>query len=150
MPTVDQLRRGADVRLTKKNTIRVSPLKVAPKTSAKQPTEKPTKRAADQSKKPAADDQSIDPTNIVYEFEFNTAGRLIERRILDVKADKLLARTRIAQEGTVLYETFIGNPQTHEVKLVRSVKSKAPRLVPKTKGLVVLPMPFRTSSVARR
>jgi hypothetical protein len=142
VPTVDELSQGADIKLVGKNVIRVCPLK--PQNKSKKANK------AGETKEQKQPEDSNDVLDIVFEFVFNKSGRLSERRVLNSKTSRVLARLQISDDGRVRFETLInGKMKSHERKLARQLNAKEPRLTLKAsdkKELVVLPLPFRSAS----
>ncbi len=84
------------------------------------------------------------PHQIAVELVFAEDGRLSETRVIDLTANKRLAKQTFAADGTIRQFDF-------EDKLISETNyerqpSEAPNLVPATKDLVVLPLPYRSAA----
>ncbi|HLQ45945.1 MAG TPA: hypothetical protein VK137_14495, partial [Planctomycetaceae bacterium] len=116
VPSADDLSVDADVKAIGERTIRVTRLKR---------DEPPTPQ-------------------IAFDLIFAEDGRLRESRVIDIAANKVLARQTVAADGMV--RVFDA-----EDKLVGEVKYErqpveSPNLVPTTNDLVVLPLPYRSAA----
>ncbi|MBC7821210.1 MAG: hypothetical protein IAG10_30350, partial [Planctomycetaceae bacterium] len=84
------------------------------------------------------------PHQIAVELVFGEDGRLGETRVIDITANKRLAKQTFSADGTIrLFDA--------EDKLIGEAKYErqpieAPSLVPATKDLVVLPLPYRSAA----
>lgn len=132
VPSADDLSVGANIKAIGERTIRITGLK--PEVDAAKPVV--------DAKSPKAD--SPKPHQVAIDLVFAEEGRLIETRVVDVTEGKLLARQTIAADGTV---RVLGTKEQllAEVRYERQA-AQAPNLVPQTDGLVVLPLPYRSST----
>jgi tetratricopeptide (TPR) repeat protein len=146
LPTADELSRGADIKLVGQNVVRVCPLK--PKGESKKAKVEGTTEI-DATEEADSDEVQAEPIEFVFEFVFNKSGRLSERRVLNSKTNKVLARLKIADDGTLLSQNLVDDKiKSQEHKLARTLNAKEPRLgltAAQKKTLVVLQLPFRTT-----
>jgi ferric-dicitrate binding protein FerR (iron transport regulator) len=119
-PPADDLALGCDVLLTDKNTVAVVPIGA--------------KEAKDADGKPQP--------YVQLEMVFKD-GRLAERRLSEMPSGKLLARQTYSADGQVT--NLDGNGKVVDKRTFALAKADAPSMEV-DKDLVVLPLPFRTSS----
>ncbi|MFO1044131.1 MAG: VIT and VWA domain-containing protein [Planctomycetaceae bacterium] len=134
VPAAEDMAVGADVKLVGPRTIRVSTRKTGSLPDGdKALSVKSNKTVHKQNERQR-----------VIELLFAESGELAESRVVDLESKKVLKKQTIASDGTVrLYDTddqLISDRQY----VRRSVE--APALVPDTTNLVVLPLPYRSSS----
>jgi tetratricopeptide (TPR) repeat protein len=121
VPAADDLARGADVLLVDKGVVAV--------------------QARDADKLRDADDQPV--PFVQLQMVFGGDGRLIERRLVRLPGQHLLWRQCYDADGTVREVDAASDKVTAQARFALA-KASAPALTPKTGGLVVVPMPFRT------
>jgi tetratricopeptide (TPR) repeat protein len=124
---VDELARGADVRLVDKRTVAVIPH--LPEDTA----------SGERSSRQVDSDPQV-----AMHLIFGSGGRLIERRLIERPSNKTLARTTFNKLGRVRMFDADGK-RIAEDDLQRST-AEAPDLKPETDGLVMLRLPYRTAS----
>jgi hypothetical protein len=118
LPRVEDLARGADLKMIDKSTVAIVPHITAKK---------------------AAKDK--EPTTYQLRLVFED-GRLIERQLVQLPKDKILIR-QVCQAGGVVW---LLDEKGKELDAVRGqlAPAEAPSLTPSTKDLVVLALPYRT------
>lgn len=141
VPAADDLVIGADVTVIGERTIRITSLK-DDKPAAK-PAAMPQPQPAQAASPSTTEPSKASPRQVAVELVFAESGSLIESRVIDVAAGKLLAKQTIAADGTVRVFDAAGKLLS-EVRYERQ-PAGAPSLVPATKDLVVLPLPYRSS-----
>ena len=119
VPSADDLSIEADIKLVAERTIRITRIK----TDADAPAAKPL---------------------LAIELVFAESGRLAESRVIDLTAIQVLARQVIAADGLVQKLDGAGK-LIGETRYERQA-TDAPNLVPAISGLVILPMPYRSST----
>ncbi|MEK6260894.1 MAG: VIT domain-containing protein [Planctomycetota bacterium] len=131
VPAVDDLSVEADVKSVGERTIRITRMK----------REEPAAlvAAASEKVKPAPA-----PHQIAVELVFAEDGRLSVLRVIDITANKVLAKQTFSADGTVRLldadDKLIGEVQYERQPV------EAPNLVPVVKDLVVLPLPYRSAA----
>lgn len=134
VPAADDLAVGADVKVVGPRTIRITPRQVdslpqgnaVPSVKTDKPADKATVR------------------RLAIELVFAKSGELNESRVVDLASKKVLRKLTISTDGVVrLYD--VENQLISERKYLRK-PVEAPGLVPDTTNLVVLPLPYRSSS----
>jgi tetratricopeptide (TPR) repeat protein len=121
LPPAQELARNANVKAIAENTVAIVPMETA--SSAK----KSAKEAAWH-----------------LHLVFAEDGRLQERRLIEMPANKILYRETYAADGTVAWFKGDAKKPLTEVKHTLS-RSAAPNLKPDTAHLVMVPMPVRTA-----
>jgi ferric-dicitrate binding protein FerR (iron transport regulator) len=119
LPPVEDLARGNDIKAIDTNTIHIVPRDAA---SAKD---------ADGKSKPYG----------LTQLAFSN-GRLSERRIIEMPANKVIARETYDTDGTV--KSYTADNKNVSTKKLNLASAEKPELKPETKNLVVLPLPYRT------
>lgn len=138
VPSVDDLSVGADVTVAGERTIRITPRDVERKSpAAKEEKQDVAGKDVEKSSQPA-------PKRILLaaELEFAQDGRLAEIRVIDRESGKLLAKQTYSADGVV--RRFDGAGKQLAEQRFESHDCEAPQLVPETRDLVVLPLPFRS------
>jgi ferric-dicitrate binding protein FerR (iron transport regulator)/tetratricopeptide (TPR) repeat protein len=126
LPPVDDLAHDADVKRLGDRTVVLTPQGAE---SAKDADGKPVRYAA-------------------VRLVFAADGRLAERQVVEMPANKVLAReTYDGRGGVRLLDEKDKELASHKDELRPAA---APELKPSTKGLVVLPLPYRTRDQVRR
>jgi ferric-dicitrate binding protein FerR (iron transport regulator) len=146
VPSADDLSIDADLQAVGELTVRITRRMGTPARPQIAEGQKADEgqRADEGQQKNETDGEESPPHEIAFELVFGEDGRLVETRIVDVTANKRLARQSFSADGTIrLFDA--------EDKLITEVKYErqpveAPDLVPATKDLVVLPLPYRTLS----
>ncbi len=124
VPSAEDLSVEADVKSVGERTIRI------------------TRRMGTPARPHSGDGQESPSHEIAIELLFAEDGRLSETRVVNITANKRLAKQTFAADGTIrLFDA--------DDKLIAEAKYErqpieAPNLVPATKGLVVLPLPYRS------
>ncbi len=131
VPSVDDLSVEADVKSVGERTIRITRMKRDELADAVTATsEKLTPAPA--------------PHQFAVELAFAEDGRLSALRVIDITANKVLAKQTFSADGTVRLldadDKLIGEVQYERQPV------EAPNLVPVVKDLVVLPLPYRSAA----
>ncbi len=125
VPAPDEMARGADLKLLAERTVAVVP------------------HGADRKD---AEGKPIPYATVQYLFAED--GRLAERRIVEMPANKVRYRQVFGADGTITARDGDGK----ELALVKATlrEGKQPDLNPDTKALVVLPLPYRDEETIRK
>jgi tetratricopeptide (TPR) repeat protein len=125
IPSPDDLARGADVKLIAERTVAVVP---------------------HGSDRKDADGKPIPYATVQYLFAED--GRLTERRIVEMPANKVRYCQIFGADGTITVRDGDGK----ELSVVKAAlrEGKQPDLKPDTKDLVVLPLPYRDLATTRK
>ncbi len=130
--SVEELAQGADVTHVDARTIAVVPLRADD--DAEQATDK--------------DDDKTKVIRPVLHLIFAKNGRLIERRLVDAADDNAtLLRITWNDEGVRVLDK---DDKRVSERTLQRVAAKAPSLVPRAKGLVVLPLPLKMNASAAK
>lgn len=136
VPDAQQLALNADVRMAGERTIRIQTIA----------TDKRLFQQTLQAKGTGSDSDQVSSaaTSIVVELVFADGGPLTELRVIDGAKNGILSRQVISAEGKIqlfgMHDQIVSEAQ-YEVLPVDS-----PDLSPATDGLVVLPLPYRSSA----
>lgn len=118
VPSVDDLSVEADIKVVAERTIRITRIKGDAEVPAKH--------------------------SFAIEVVFAESGRLAETRVIDTTANQVLARQVITSDGVV--QRFNGTGKLLAEARYERQPAEAPNLVPETTELVILPMPYRSST----
>lgn len=134
VPAADDLSVGADLKVIGPRTIRISPRQVdnLPQGNAVQSVK--TDKSADKAT----------VRRLAIELVFAESGELNESRVVDLASKKVLRKLTISTDGTVRLYDMDNQLISERQYLLKPVE--APSLVPDTTNLVVLPLPYRSSS----
>jgi Tfp pilus assembly protein PilF len=125
VPPVEELARGADVKLVDARTVAIIP------------------RGADSAKGPDGKVQPYAQLHMIFAAD----GRLAERRLVQMPANKTLYRQLCAADGAVKLLDAEGKELA--VRKGSVAAAQAPDLKADTKKLVVLPLPYRSRDHVR-
>jgi tetratricopeptide (TPR) repeat protein len=126
LPPVEDLALGADVRLIAKQTVAIAPHRAAAPEGVKDRTA---------------------PQFHVH-LVFADDGRVCERRVVAMPKGEIVLRQLCTAAGVV--RTLDGAGKELHVRKGTLAPAQAPDLLPDTKRLVVLPLPYRTPEHVRR
>jgi hypothetical protein len=126
IPDPDDMARGADLKLTGERTVAVVPHGAE------------GRKDADGKPVPYA----------VVQFVFAEDGRLAERRVVEMPTDKVRYRQVFGADGTITAKD--GDGKELAVIKAKLADGQKPGLKPDTKGLVVLPLPYRDVATTRK
>ncbi|MEQ9407352.1 MAG: VIT domain-containing protein [Fuerstiella sp.] len=134
LPSVDELASGADVVLFDSRTVAIVPLRSEHRTDGAKP-------ASGADAEPTSNSWASGAVEV--HLVFAEDGRLTERRRVLSNTKQVLWRTVYETDGTVRVVNTDG--QEVVVAELKREAADAPELTPATQGLVVLPMPIRSS-----
>ncbi len=139
VPSVDDLSVEADVKSVGERTVRITRMK------RDEPVAELVRvRTGDDPNRILTNSATPAPRQIAVELVFAEDGRLSALRVINVTAHKVLANQTFLADGTVrLFDAE--NKRIAEAKYERQ-PVEAPHLVPLTEGLVVLPLPYRSTA----
>ena len=126
VPSADDLSVESDVKSIGERTIRI------------------TRRTGTPARQSSGDGQKCPSYEIAVELVFDEGGRLSETRVIDSTANKLLAKQTFDADGTV--RVFDAKDKLIAEAKYERQPIEAPNLVPATKDLVVLPLPYRSAA----
>ena len=122
LPPAEDLARGADLIAVNKHTVAIVP------------------RGADKTK----DDDGKPAAYCRWHLVFDAAGRLSERRLVEMPSEKTIVRQTFESDGTV--KLLKGDGEVVTERKIDIEPCGAPSLTPDRKRLVILPMPIRERS----
>ena len=135
VPSVEDLSVEADVKSVGERTVRITRRTDTPA--------RPQEDHESKGREEKTDGQKCPSYEIAVELVFAEDGRLSALRVINVTANKVLANQIFLADGTV--QLLDGdNKLIAEAKYERQ-PVEAPNLVPQTEGLVVLPLPYRST-----
>ena len=137
VPSVDDLSVEADLRSVSERTVRITRRTGTPA--------RPNgihESKAEEGKQ--TDGQKCPSYEIAVELVFAEDGRLSALRVINIKANKVLANQTFLADGTV--RLFDGEDKLVAEAQYERQPVEAPNLVPQTEGLVVLPLPYRSAA----
>jgi tetratricopeptide (TPR) repeat protein len=131
VPAAEDLARGADVALLGERTVEITPHAARPKEP-----------------RPGFVGPIKPPDHVRLRLVFDADGRLAERVLVEMPADRVISRELCSADGVVRVLNADGKEVSVRKGLLR--RAEAPDLAPDVKNLVVLPLPFRSPEHVRK
>ncbi len=148
VPSAEDLSIGGDVTLVSERVIRITPKTVRRTSSPSMPKNSTTDGLEVRRTTKSVEAKDAESVTVYVELEFDAEARLVERRICMAKDGEkdVTTITRVTYSADGLVRVF-GREKEPLVECRFERKAiEAPQFMPQTKGLVVLPLPYRDRS----